>query len=135
MGKLATAYDHNEMGLFFYSREAYDLAIGEFQRALPMALVPSAAMYLNLGAAYVGKKMYAEAATALRRGLRLDPGHQRAHWFLAQALLGAGDAAGALGEFERVRESEADPALARSAEGAIERLQRERAGKVGTHGL
>lgn len=134
MGKRATAYDHNEIGLFFYSREAYDLAIAEFRLALRITLAPSASLYVNLGAAYLGKKMYAEAANALRLGLRLDPRNARGHWFLGQALLGAGELTAALAEYERVGHSEPDATLARSAEEAIERLRRQVAEKANTRG-
>jgi hypothetical protein len=50
MDKRRSLWSDNEMGLFFYSREVYDLAIGEFKRASTMALFPIAALHVNLGA-------------------------------------------------------------------------------------
>jgi tetratricopeptide (TPR) repeat protein len=101
MRKRRSLWSYNEMGLFFYSREAYDLAIGEFKRALAMALFPIASLHINLGAAYLGKKMYAEARDCLLRGLVLEPGNQKGHWLLAQTLKATGQKSDALAEFER----------------------------------
>jgi tetratricopeptide (TPR) repeat protein len=91
------------MGLFFYSREAYDLAIAEFKRALQVALFPMAALHVNLGAAYLGKKMYVEARASLLTALRLEPGNQKAHWFLARTFQGTGALQEAVAELERTR--------------------------------
>lgn len=124
MGKRRRAWDYNEMGVFFYSREACDLAISELKRALRASLVPQPAIYINLGAAYLGKKMYADAAASLREGLRLDPRHQKGHWFLAQALLGLGEASAALAELERVRELDAGNPLGEAAQQEIEHLHK-----------
>jgi Tfp pilus assembly protein PilF len=51
----------NEMGGFFYSRGAYDLAISEFKRALKLLVFPVPQGHMNLGAAFLEKKMCAEA--------------------------------------------------------------------------
>jgi tetratricopeptide (TPR) repeat protein len=101
VAKRRTLWDYNEMGLYFYGREAYDLAIGEFKRALKAAFYPIAALYINLGAAYLGKKMYEEARAQILKGLALEPRNQKAHWLLAQALKATGSLTDALSEFER----------------------------------
>jgi tetratricopeptide (TPR) repeat protein len=91
------------MGLFFYSREAYDLAISEFKRALQASLFPVAALHVNLGAAYLGKKMYGEARACFLRGLALEPNNQKGHWLLGRTLAGMGLVSDALVELERTR--------------------------------
>jgi tetratricopeptide (TPR) repeat protein len=91
------------MGLFFYSREAYDLAISEFKRALQASLFPVAALHVNLGAAYLGKKMYGEARACFIRGLAIEPNNQKAHWLLGRTLGGMGLVSDALVELERTR--------------------------------
>lgn len=98
-----TLWDYNEMGVFFYSREAYDLAIAEFKRALKAALFPVATLHVNLGAAYLGKKMYVEARACFARGLTLEPSNQKAHLLLARTLAGMGLLSDALVELERTR--------------------------------
>jgi Tfp pilus assembly protein PilF len=94
-------WNYNEMGVFFYSRGAYDLAISEFKHALKASLFPVPQVHMNLGAAYLGKKLYTEAEAALRESVRLDPNCQKARMLLARALLAHGDRARALQEFER----------------------------------
>jgi len=103
MPRRRTLWDYNEMGVFFYSREAYDLAIAEFKRALKAALFPVAALHVNLGAAYLGKKMYGEARACFGRGLTLEPSNQKAHLLLARTLAGMGLLSDALVELERTR--------------------------------
>lgn len=86
MGRRPTARDHNALGVFFYSRQAYDLAKAELTRAMRIARRPSPMLHVNLGAAYLGKKMHAEAHACFQRALALDPGYQKARWFLARTL-------------------------------------------------
>ncbi len=100
MGKRRTFWDYNEMGLYFYGRQAYDFAISEFKHAALAAIFPMAALHVNLGAAYLGKKMHREARAALEQGLALDPKSQKGHWFLAKTLKATGALAEALAEFE-----------------------------------
>lgn len=101
MPKRRTVWNYNEMGVFFYSRGAYDLAISEFKHALKASLFPVPQVHMNLGAAYLGKKLYTEAEAALRESVRLDPKSQMARMLLARTLLARGDRAQALQEFER----------------------------------
>lgn len=103
MRRRRTVWDYNEMGVFFYNRGAYDLAISELKLALMSATVPLAVLHVNLGAAYLGKKLYAEAEAALRRGLAIDPRSQNGHFFLAGVLRETGRAREALAQFERAR--------------------------------
>lgn len=101
MPRRRTLWDYNEMGVFFYGREAYDLAISEFKRALQASFFPVAALHVNLGAAYLGKKMYAEAHDCFHRGLAIEPNNQKAHLLLARTLEGMGLVSEALVELER----------------------------------
>ena len=110
------------MGLFFYSREAYDLAIGEFRRALKIALFPMAGLHVNLGAAYLGKKMYAEAQASLLTGLRLEPDNQKAHWFLARTLQIIGRLEEAAAEFEKARAIDPESPEGRQAQEELRAL-------------
>jgi len=130
MRKRRTLWDYNNMGLYFYSREAYDLAIGEFKRALKAAFYPTAALHVNLGAAYLGKKMYADARAHLVKGLALDPRNQKAHWFLAQTLKATGASSEALTEFERTWTINPDSEEGRQAREAIRVLSASHVGEL-----
>jgi tetratricopeptide (TPR) repeat protein len=130
MRKRRTLWDYNEMGLYFYSREAYDLAIGEFRHALKAAFYPTAALYINLAAAYIGKKMYAEARAHLSKGLALEPRNQKGHWFLAQMLKATGASSEALAEFERTWTINPDSAEGRQAREEIRVLSAAHAGSL-----
>jgi Tfp pilus assembly protein PilF len=108
MGRRPTASEHNALGVFFYSRQAYDLAIKELRRAMQLASRPSPMLHVNLGAAYLGKGLHAEARGCFERALALDPGHQKARWFLARTLQATGAVEAAQTEFERA--ARLDPA-------------------------
>ena len=108
MSRRPTAQDHNALAIFFYSRGAYDLAIAELTRAMRLARRPDPALHVNLGAAYLGKEMHAEARACFQRALALNPGSQKARWLLARTLRETGALAAALAEFERA--SRLDPA-------------------------
>ena len=122
MRKRRTVWDMNEMGLYFYSREAYDLAIGEFKRALKASLFPVAALHVNLAAAYLGQKRYAEARAQLAKGLAIEPCNQKAHWLLAQTLKAAGAVAEARAELERVWKINPESPEGRQASEALRAL-------------
>ncbi len=101
MRRRPTARDYNELGLFFYSREAYDLAIAQLRRAIELLGRATPVLLVNLGAAYLGKRCYAEARRSFEQALALDPGYQKAHLLLGRALKASGRAEAALGAFER----------------------------------
>jgi tetratricopeptide (TPR) repeat protein len=115
MGNRRTFWDYNEMGLFFYSREAYDLAISEFKLAVRAAIFPMATLHINLGAAYLGKKLYREARGSLEQGLALEPDNQKGHWLLAKTLQATGAPTEALAEFERAYDLDPNSAVGQSA--------------------
>ena len=89
------------MGVFFYSRRLYDLAIDEFARALRY-LPESATVHYNMGGALFGKGRLAEAEAEFRAALALDPGHLEAGYFLGLTMRERGRPAEALQEMERV---------------------------------
>lgn len=68
MRKRWTFFDYNERGIRLYQRQAYDLAVGEFERAVDAAVFPLAVLYVNLGAAYLANKRYPEARASLEKG-------------------------------------------------------------------
>lgn len=80
-----TASEHNIMGVFLHSREAYDLAILELKKARQLA-PESPVIHYNLGAAYFGKKDLDQSLAALKATLELDPNHLKAHLLLAFVL-------------------------------------------------
>jgi Tfp pilus assembly protein PilF len=125
MPKRRTVWDLNEMGLFFYRREAYDLAIGEFKRALDAALFPMAALHVNLAAAYLGKKMYADARVVLRVALRLEPHNQQAHWLLSRIFKATGAVEETVAELERTLAIEPDSPEGHQAAGELRALSRD----------
>jgi tetratricopeptide (TPR) repeat protein len=118
-----TVWDYNEMGVFFYSRGAYDLAISEFRQALAASLIPHAAIHVNLGAALLGRGLHAEAETSLRRGLALDPHSVRGHMTLGRLLSRLGRLPEALEAFERARALAGDSRDAVRAAEEIRHLQ------------
>jgi Tfp pilus assembly protein PilF len=122
-GKRRTVWDHNEMGVFFYGRGAYDLAISEFTLAVEVALYPMASLHINLGAAYLGKKMYAEAETSIRRGLAIDGRSQNGHVVLARLLRETRKNEEALEEFERAHALDPDSPRGQSAAEEIQYLR------------
>ncbi len=122
MPKRRTVWNYNEMGVFFYSRGAYALAISEFKLALKSALCPMAVLHVNLGAAYLGKKMYAEAEASLRRGLAIDARSQKGHALLARLLLATGKEREALAEFERACALDPDSPEGKAADEEIRYL-------------
>jgi Tfp pilus assembly protein PilF len=114
--KRRTFWDYNEMGVFFYRRGDYDLAIAELRRAVGAAAFPIAALYVNLGAAYLGNRMYREARSWLEEGLRTDPDNQTGHVLLGRALLAMGETGAARTAFERARALDPDSTEGRAAE-------------------
>lgn len=116
MRKPRSFWQHNEKGVYFYRRQAYDLAIAELERAVSAAVFPLAVLYINLGAAYLGNRMYPEALASLEKGLGLDPDNQRGHWFLARTLKATGAVAEAVAEFEQAWVLDPDSPEGRAAE-------------------
>lgn len=50
MRKQRGFWGHNEKGVYFCKRWAYNLAITEFERAVSASAIPPAALDINLGA-------------------------------------------------------------------------------------
>jgi len=96
-----TAKEYNDLAVFFYGREAYDLAIAQLRRALKLVGRPTPVLLVNLGAAYLGKRLYAEARAAFEQALALDPDYQKAQLLLARTLKASGSVEAALAAFER----------------------------------
>jgi tetratricopeptide (TPR) repeat protein len=123
VGKRRSFWDYNEMGVYFYHRQAYDLAIHELEQAVKAAIFPVPVLYVNLGAAYLGRKRYVEARASFERALALDPDHQKAHWFLGQTLKATGALVDALAAFERALALDPDSPAGRSAEEEIRTMR------------
>jgi Flp pilus assembly protein TadD len=70
--------------------------------------------YLDLGAVLAKQKQYADAATALRRAVELDPAQPNAHFRLGRVYQAMGNEAESRKEFAKVRElhEKADESLA-----------------------
>ena len=81
----STASEHNIMGVYFHSREAYDLALIELEKARRLA-PQSPVIHYNLGAAYFGKKDLDRCLAALKVALDLDPQHLKAHLLFSFVL-------------------------------------------------
>lgn len=113
-----TASEHNIMGVYFHSREAYDLALIELEKARRLA-PQSPVIHYNLGAAYFRKKDLDQSLAALKAALELDPHHLKAHLLLAFVL----EAKGLYEESRRALKwvTERDP-LGRSGQQAEEAL-------------
>jgi tetratricopeptide (TPR) repeat protein len=119
--KRPTVRDWNTLGVHFYSVGAYDLAIFQLERAV--ALAPEVAgIHFNLGGAYYGKGLVADAEREFHLALELDPGHARSHWFRGLCLERLGRLDEALEEFEWVRRHSPGTREARSAGEEIEAI-------------
>lgn len=114
-----TFWDYNDLGIRFFNRRAYDLAVGAFTRAVHTAGFPLSALDINLGAAYFGRGKYEEARAWLEKGLAIDPEIQEGHWFLARVLKQKGLVPEALVEFKRVYALDSESPEGRRAEQEI----------------
>jgi tetratricopeptide (TPR) repeat protein len=93
---------HVEAGLKARSAGDADGAIREFRRVVELAPELPAA-YVNLGAAYLDKKDYADAIPPLRKALELSANLPGAHGMLGSALLAQGYAAEAVPHLEKAQ--------------------------------
>jgi tetratricopeptide (TPR) repeat protein len=119
MRKPSSFWEHNEKGPSLFNREADDQAIAEFERAVDAAPLPLAALDINLGAAYLADRRYAEARAWLEKALALDPDNPKGHCLLGQVLKAAGAALEARAEFEQTCALDPDSPEGREAEGEI----------------
>ena len=93
---------HAKAGMEARERGRLDEAIAEFRQVT--LLEPNmAAAFVNLGAAYMEKRDYADAIAPLRRALELNDGLVGAHQMLGTALLAQGYAAAAIPHLERAK--------------------------------
>lgn len=114
MARRVFAREHNQLGVTFYRSGAIDLALEQFKRATKRA--PRVASYwLNLGVALIDKDALAEAESALRRVLELNPGSQSAYFHLAQIYDKRHDETSGRHCYEQVIELAPDTDLARRA--------------------
>jgi Flp pilus assembly protein TadD len=117
-----TFWDHNERGLLFYSRGRYGRAIAELERAVAASVFPPAALYVNLGAAYLRDGRFGEARDSLEEGLHTNPDDQTGHVLLGHALLALGESGAARTEFERAWELNPDSPEGGAAEEELRHL-------------
>jgi tetratricopeptide (TPR) repeat protein len=116
----STFWDDNARGLHFYERQADELAVAAFERAVGAAALPLAVLEINLGAAYLRRTMLPEARARLDQGLALDPDNQWGHWLLGQTLKAAGAFFEARAEFEHAYGLDRDSPAGRLAAEALE---------------
>ena len=102
-----------------YCRQAYGLAASALERAVGAAPLPLAVLEINLGAACLQEKRYAEARRWLESGIASHPDDQRAHWFLAETLKATGALLEARVEWDRVQALDPDSPEGRLAEEEI----------------
>jgi tetratricopeptide (TPR) repeat protein len=70
---VSPAVEHFEKGFDYFQQEKWDEAVAEFQEAIRLDPVFSAA-YLGLGYSYVSKGEFQKATEALEKYLQLEPG-------------------------------------------------------------
>jgi superkiller protein 3 len=100
-----TAVEHCQLGIFFYSKGSYDLAIEQFILAGKRA--PHAPnIWSNLGAVYIDKHDFGKARAALDRALALKPDYGAALFHLGQLYDEQGDGQKAEECFRRVMQIE-----------------------------
>jgi tetratricopeptide (TPR) repeat protein len=80
-----TVSEHNAMGVYLSSIGAHDLAISELEKARRLAPL-SPVIHFNLGAAYLGKKDFDQALSALKAALDLEPQYIKARLLLGFIL-------------------------------------------------
>jgi len=88
----------------------FDDSIAQGKRAVeldPLSLVINS----DFGADYLYARRYDEAIAQFRRTLDLDPGYYFAYLMLGQALDAKGDRAAAIGEYQKARQLDDDPAI------------------------
>ncbi len=99
------AVQHAKAGLAARQAGHLDEAIAEFRKVTELAPQFPAA-FVNLGAAYLEKRNYADAIPALRRALELNDQLAGAHQMLGYALLAQGYAADAITQFEKAGDTD-----------------------------
>jgi tetratricopeptide (TPR) repeat protein len=81
-----SATEYNDLGVFLERLGKFPAAAGNYQRACDLA--PANSYYLlNLGNALTKQQLYAEAATAFRQALKVEPGNADAMNNLADAYV------------------------------------------------
>src|SRR6185503_4324777 len=95
---------HNSLGVQHLKCDGYEPALAEFQKAV--ALDPGAGSPLaNMAATLLAVGRSAEAETAARKAIRLDPSSEISRYFLGLALLQQQkDTSEALDNLQRVSE-------------------------------
>jgi tetratricopeptide (TPR) repeat protein len=93
---------HVQAGLEAQKQGNLDTAISEFQKVTELEPTLPAA-FVNLGAAYMSKRDYADAIAPLKRALELNSDLVGAQQMLGYALLARGYAAEAIPHFEKAQ--------------------------------
>jgi tetratricopeptide (TPR) repeat protein len=92
---------HFNLGVAYLSRNEYEKAAEQFQRAV--RLVPDyAAAHNNLGRAYEGLEQYRKARASYARAIDFAPEYAEAHLNLGKLLYRAGETQAAAESFEEV---------------------------------
>ena len=102
---------HDDAALLYLELGRTESAIAHFTRSL--ALAPSAQAHYNLGTAHAMARRLAEAESAFRAALRIDPAYANAHNNLGNVLLALGRNDEAIQEFREVVRLQPDSDAAR----------------------
>jgi tetratricopeptide (TPR) repeat protein len=115
---VTTARQAAQRGDLDQARAAYTQAIAESPE--------SGFLYRELAIVQGRQGATAEAIASFRKAISLDPSDVRSHVLLGDALLAAGDTAGAVTEYTAAHRLDPSPEIAAKLEAADERAARER---------
>lgn len=95
---------HFQLAQTYRRLEQWDKAAAEFAQAIRLnsGYANTLSYQYGIGLVELGRQHYAEAAEAFKRVLEIKPNHLAAHYYLGEALEGAGDPEGAREAYQSV---------------------------------